>query len=125
MCFDRSQKVAATVKIQHCPALVVVVVLVNHLGPLCQQRLGGPWVVLPVPADFGSVDPLLCKDAIEVGGGLIPVGVGDMVLDSDGALDDGSVLIGHTRHGLRLVDRDAVELGNKGLEQGHGDVEFV
>lgn len=81
--------------------------------------------MFPVPAELGCVDPLLLKDSIEVGGGLIPVRVGDTVLGSDSTLDHGSVLVCHARHGLGLADRDVVELGNKGLEQGDSDVEFV
>lgn len=126
MRFDRTQEVSSTMQVQHCPPLGKVFVLLSGFSPLCLQRFLGPGIILPVPAQLISIDPLIIEYPVDMDGSLVAIRVWDSGLRGKGARMDRAVGVVETGQGLSLLEGNfGEEAGGKRLSHGHDQRELV
>jgi len=108
-------------QIQHCSSFLEVFVLDFGLCPLSLQRLFSSGVLLPVPAELGSIETFLREQLIQIPGRFIPIIVRDGCLGRIGAWVDGRVLVVESGHSLDLLQGDVAQVAGECLDHGHGE----
>lgn len=113
-------------QIQHCPTFGEVPVLVVGFCPLGLQGFLRSGIVLPVPAQLGSIDTLAIEQPVDMDGSLVAVCVWNGCLRGKGARMNRAVGVVEARQGLGLLEGDvSVETGGEGLDHGHDQGELV
>lgn len=113
-------------QVQHCPPLGKVVVLLSGFCPLCLQRVFGPGIVLPVPTQLISIDPLTIEYPVDMDGGLVAISVWDSGLRGKSVRMDRAVGVVETGQGLGPLEGNiGEEAGSEGLGHSHDQGKLV